>query len=271
MEFYPHGRVVTTSFSHVAVVAVTMMIPVYLGFHNNVSVELGYEHYAEKANSTLGPFQFPQWVLMPANTIVNVGYPAVGFFWLHRVASCDGPFARYKPEDLYLVSVFASMACVYGMVQFLRIVTQSHFWSVLDQWYTLPFFSWTIVWSRKLKSSWNTKSAILIVVASILSYNLSLLHKFGFEVALGMHIISAIYNGCQLLSANWNGTNFMLLCLVLINCSGFVLLKLADFHLARLPIFQELTGHFWSKVCDFLQIHFTTMFFVRIVRDSKTE
>ncbi|XP_071818253.1 transmembrane protein 187-like [Apostichopus japonicus] len=270
MKFSSRGSLVATALCHVALAAVTMAIPVYLGIYKNVSVDLGYEHYAERANSTLGPFKFPSWIRMPANTLVNIGYLLVGSLWLYRVAFAVNPVTSRKHEDLYLMSVFASMSCIYGMVQYSRIVTQSYVWSVLDQWYTLPFFSWTIVWSQKIQSGWNAKTTICIVLASILSYNLTLLHKFGFEVALGVHMVIAVYNGCRVLSLHFNQRRFILFCSVIFNCCGFVFLKLADFHLARFAIFQELTGHFWSKICDFLQIHFTVMLFVHMSQDSKT-
>ena len=47
------------------------------------------------------------------------------------------------------------------------------------------------------------------------------------------------------------------LLLALVSCSGFVGLKLLDHWLARYALFQCVTGHFWSKVCDVLQFHFS--------------
>lgn len=70
-------------------------------------------------------------------------------------------------------------------------------------------------------------------------------------------------------------------------CAGFVFLKvcaafpcitnvvqLGDHYLAtHAAIFKLLSGHFWSKMCDFLQIHWVLVFFQRCYEDfhSKDE
>lgn len=254
----------SATFLPVLVVASILALSVYLDLYNSVYVELGFEHYAEKANSTLGGYKFPVWMKMPANTLVNVGYVGVGFLWLLRVTSSDKLHETDIATNLYMVSIFAWMAIIYGFTQFARIVTQSLFWAVLDQWFTLPFFCWTIIWSRTVQHGWKAQSAVLILVLSILSYNLALLHKFGFDVALGVHIAVAFWYGCKVLQLHFSHDNLILFLLVLLNCSGFVFLKLGDFHFAKYKIFQDFTGHFWSKICDFLQIHFVITFFLNI-------
>ncbi|KAJ8046202.1 hypothetical protein HOLleu_04807 [Holothuria leucospilota] len=188
-------EIVSATFLPVLVVASILALSVYLDLYNSVYVELGFEHYAEKANSTLGGYKFPVWMKMPANTLVNVGYVGVGFLWLLRVTSSDKLHETDIATNLYMVSIFAWMAIIYGFTQFARIVTQSLFWAVLDQWFTLPFFCWTIIWSRTVQHGWKAQSAVLILVLSILSYNLALLHKFGFDVALGVHIAVAFWHG----------------------------------------------------------------------------
>jgi len=45
-------------------------------------------------------------------------------------------------------------------------------------------------------------------------------------------------------------------------CVLFVSLKLYDHSLAEWSVFRTLTGHFWSKVADILQMHFIMHFFV---------
>jgi hypothetical protein len=45
-------------------------------------------------------------------------------------------------------------------------------------------------------------------------------------------------------------------------CTGFVVLKLLDHHLAAVhDVFKIASGHFWSKWCDIGQILFVMLFF----------
>jgi len=92
------------------------------------------------------------------------------------------------------------------------------------------------------------------------SYFLMLLHTYGFEFSLIFHIIFAIISSLHILTTSfrivWLSFTSAVLC-----CFGFVFLKVYD-HEFTCSIFSwTLSGHFWSKLCDALQIHFVAEFF----------
>lgn len=102
---------------------------VFIGFFNEVNVDLGYAHYAEK------PFWLGPWMALPANTFINGGYVIIGLYWLLKV------YLENISDSLqFYFFVFNWMAILYGPVQLMRILTQKTEWAILDQWYTLPFF-----------------------------------------------------------------------------------------------------------------------------------
>lgn len=227
-----------------------------------VEVDLGLHHYAE----SLSPLS-TAWLPMPFNTIVNVGYIAVGIFWVLRVGNGALP-----ADEAYLMYVVAWMLVVYGPVQLIRIVTHWRAAGILDQWLTLPIFAWVGVSCREIGRTSDRLDVCrvgLIMTLSVTSYGLAVVHRRGFEVALGAHIcgvvvqawrvfrrssaVSELYQRRQLSAAFTRA----LLC-----CVGFVALKLADWYLVRqLPMpFAVLSGHFWSKIADFMQAHFACRF-----------
>ena len=105
-------------------------------FFERANVELGFQHYAEKAD----PNTF---LKMPANACINLGYGLVGLYWLWKVNR-----RKKKLRDkAFFYYVFAWMSMFYGLVQFGRIVTQTRLFAILDQWLTLPFFAWIVCWT----------------------------------------------------------------------------------------------------------------------------
>ena len=212
---------------------------------DRIVVELGPTAYAE-------PYVGGSFLKMPANALVNVIYPAVGIYWLTRARGCS-------PSLRPIVRAFGGAAVVYGFVQFTRIVTQTRAAAVLDQWATLPFFALVVGAAMVLRGA-TTGAVTLLVLASVLSYGAALFHPSGFDVVLGAHIVAAVA-ACVLTLRM--GASLPWLILAVLACSGFVLLKVGDHWLAAHgAIFSRLTGHFWSKICDALQIHFVLCFFV---------
>lgn len=220
---------------------------------DNVLVDMSYDHYAEKRLD-----QLPAFLAMPFNCLVNVGYIILGVYWLSwRV---DDPRAAYMKD------VFALMALAYGPVQWTRLATLRRAPSVLDQWFTLPIFAWVPVWCRVITHGWCARYALAVEVCSVVSYALALLHERGFEVALGAHVAVALLQAAAAQRSSGDSKSLRYFTLAALSCAGFVFLKLLDHELARSWLFQNLTGHFWSKVCDILQFHYSFCFFTHLTQ-----
>lgn len=224
------------------------------GLFDNVTLEIGLEHYAE-----IKWMPLVDW--MPLNTLINLWYIFIGLYWCAytETAFCHGIL---KHRDTQLFYSFNLMASLYGCVQMARIVTQQVAWSVLDQWCTLPFFSMVIVWGLFYRYGWSTGRCLGLMSISIGSYALTLFTPIGFEICLGFHILGALCGG---LLAYWKHPTKESLSYFtggLIMCAGFVFLKLLDLILPSISfIFQYVSGHFLSKICDAGQIYFVNMFF----------
>ncbi|KAM9476645.1 transmembrane protein 187 [Clarias gariepinus] len=220
---------------------------------DNVLVDMSYDHYAEKTAD-----QLPAFLAMPFNCLVNVGYIIVGVYWLSR--KMDNPRAAYTKD------VFAWMALAYGPVQWTRLATLRRAPCVLDQWFTLPIFAWVPVWCRVITHGWSTRYALAVELCSVASYALALLHERGFEVALGAHIAVALLQAAGAQRAFGDSASRRYFIQAALFCAGFVLLKLLDHELAKYRLFQTLTGHFWSKVCDILQFHYSFCFLTHLTQ-----
>lgn len=226
---------------------------------DKVLVDVTYDHYAEKKVDNL-----PAFLAMPFNCLINVGYIILGIYWiLQRMP--DGKSSR---AAAYTKEVFALMAVAYGPVQWIRLATLRRAPSVLDQWFTLPIFAWVLVWCEVIDKGWSSRYALMVESCSLLSYGLSLLHPRGFEAALGLHISSAAFTGARAQLRHGDSVSMRYFCLALLSCAGFVVLKLLDHHLAEYWMFQTLTGHFWSKVCDILQFHYSFCFLTRLSENA---
>jgi hypothetical protein len=209
---------------------------------DTIVLELGAAAYAE-------PFVANSWLKMPANALVNAAYLVVGGLWLSR--------ARKVERGPHLVVAFAVASIAYAFVQLARIVTQTRAAAIADQWATLPFFALVVAFALELSSRPRRGLQLAIMVVSTASYLLALVHPRGFDIALACHIVAAVA-ACLSCLRRDNAPAFAA---ALACCLGFVFLKLGDFELARYSAFQRLTGHFWSKICDALQIHFVLVFF----------
>lgn len=219
-------------------------------------VELGFEHYAEKAD----PSSF---LKMPANASINLGYTLVGLYWLWKTLQLK----KKLRDQAFFYYMFCWMSVFYGIVQFGRIVTQTRLFAVLDQWFTLPFFAWVVCWNEFVyRSYWQSARYLTIMRISVLSYLIVLFHDHGFEAVLGLHILAALVYSLRTQCKPGLGTkrSWISFTLAVISCAGFVCLKLADHFLAQYSLFQTFTGHFWSKVCDVAQIHFVVDFFINL-------
>jgi len=177
-------------------------------------------------------------------------------------------------DDAYLMYVFAWMVVIYGPVQLVRVVFHWRVAGILDQWFTLPIFAWVGVTCYEIgvgrtSNNLDVLSMILIMTLSVTSYGLAILHVRGFEVALGAHICGVVVQGLRVYQrASSDVTELdrqrQLAALIraVVCCAGFVTLKLADWHLVhQLPMpFAVLSGHFWSKIADFMQVHYACQF-----------
>ena len=222
-----------------------------LAWLDAISVPLGPSTYAE-------PFDPASPLKMPANALVNVAYLVVAAFWLWEAARWPSTDPRSGARSRFIA--FALLGAAYAPIQFWRITSQSHTAAVLDQWITLPFFAFLGAWNVDRRSSaaspWRLPA---ILVLSVASYALVALVRDGFVVALALHLAFAVATSVDALRLD-RGASARPFALALLCCTGFVLLKEADFALAAYVPFQRLTGHFWSKVCDALQIHFALRF-----------
>ncbi|XP_004695244.1 PREDICTED: transmembrane protein 187 [Condylura cristata] len=236
---------------HVAVTTCLCAAATHTGAFAGAFVQVGYEHYAEAPVAGL-----PGCLAMPFNSLVNLAYVLLGLHWLRRRAG--GPRLRY------LKDAFASMALLYGPVQWLRISTQARPAALLDQWVTLPIFAWPVVWGLYLDWGWRPRLFLAVEGLALSSYGLALLHPCGFEVALGAHIAAALGQALRAHRRHGSASSGTYLALAMLCCLGFVGLKLYDHELAQWYLFRRLTGHFWSKVCDVLQFHFAFLFLMSL-------
>ncbi|KAM8934240.1 transmembrane protein 187 [Pelodytes ibericus] len=228
------------------------------GVLDTVTTELGFAHYAEKPNPWL-----PHFLAMPFNSVVNLGYIVLGLYWLGRN---DASIGIKDSTGHYLKNIFCWMALLYGPVQWVRLWTQGQWAAVLDQWFTLPIFAWASIWCNTILKNWTTRHFLILEILSLGSYFLCLLHPQGFETALALHILWACGSGVTLQRRCGDVSSQKYLVLALTSCLGFVCLKLLDHWLAQWSMFQTLTGHFWSKVCDVLQFHYAFCFLTHLDR-----
>ena len=254
-------------FVQVVILGILIAIPVMCGHFDNVNVDIGSEHYAELPWPYLK--ELTPWMPMPANTLVNLGYFAIGLMWISHINSNQLKWG-FTNSDTYYFYSFAWMSILYGVVQSTRIITQNLQVSILDQWYTLPIFSWVCVWCCYILFGRNAFRDFVIVFTSSTSYVLSLFMWYGFELALGCHVILAI-SLSLFMQCKFNNSNpVRYLILSVLCCCGFVFLKVADHHLPNIhPVFSYLTGHFWSKIADFLQFHYVSRYFADLIKNSR--
>lgn len=235
---------------HVTVPFVVCILLANTSLFDHVKVDLSYEHYAEKTVDSL-----PCFLAMPCNSLVNTGYLFMGLLWLFKYRN-----SQETEEDRYRRQVFAFMAVFYAPVQWTRLAVLKRAPAVLDQWFTLPIFAWVLVWISFILEKSSRKHALVIELCSLLSYGLALVFDRGFEAALGLHVFFGVFKGVQAQLHVGNKQTFRYLVLAVLSCAGFVVLKLLDHWLAQFWLFQRLTGHFWSKVCDVLQFHYSFCF-----------
>jgi len=267
----------TLSLLHVVLGSASIATCVLLAgsWMDSVQVHLGLDHYAE----SLSPLS-TTWLPMPFNAVVNVGYVAVGVFWILHVRNNAAWMMR--ADEAYLMYVLAWMLVLYGPVQLVRILSHWRAAGILDQWFTLPIFAWVGVACYEIggrigggqsDDGLDFSRVELIVMLSVTSYGLALVFRRGFELALAAHIFGVVAQAWRVCHRGSSSSATMselhrrrqlrpafvkaVLC-----CIGFVTLKLADWPLVhQLPVpFAVLSGHFWSKVADFLQAHFACRF-----------
>lgn len=247
-------------------VTVTYFIGMYyvikLGYFDGVKTENGLKFYAEIAHPKLK--ELLPTLQMPLNTLVNMGYLNVG---LIVVAHAQKLLMnkKLKDSDAAMFFIFAWSTFLYGHVQFWRIILQDHHHAVMDQWITLPIFAWVVAWTCHLYHGWSIVRNIAIVALSTASYCLAWYSPTGFEIALGGHIVCALFYATLLYSSTTSKKAGRAFWISLVMCCGFVGLKLLDLELPKYhPVFTTVSGHFLSKVCDFLQVYYVAQFFMHV-------
>jgi hypothetical protein len=169
-------------------------------------------------------------------------------------------------SDLYLFFVFYNMTVSYGFIQLARILLQTRSSAVLDQWYTLPFFMFVYLAAQNFRGKCTRKDFYTMMLASVASYSITFFTPVGFEIALGCHIVLATVGASLVYKQYGKSEGRRSFCFALLSCAGFVVLKLLDHWLAEQHwIFMYVSGHFLSKVCDVLQIHYVNEFFFDMV------
>lgn len=257
------------SFAHVLIGALSMAVVASTGCFRSAHIYTGFSHYAETPYWGRKDL-LPSWLPLPANTAVNIGYVLVGLYWIDKIRQIHQTTKSFD-ANAYMFYAFSWMSVLYGFVQCGRILLQHHVpvLAVLDQWYTLPIFAWIVIWSHQSLFGWNSFWTLFIIVSSISSYGFSLLNRFGFEVALSCHIVAAVYCGIVVYQANRRRETLSAFLKAVLCCAGFVCLKLLDGSLAQSSFFfRYLSGHFWSKIADFLQIHYACQFFCPKLHDA---
>lgn len=228
-----------------------------------VAVDLGLEHYAERRPSWLD--WLPGWLPMPLNAAVNVGYILCGIYWCFFIGEANR-MGLVKCKEAYFFYLFNTTSCMYGCVQGYRIIFQTHASAVMDQWHTLPFFMLVPVSLRSFSQRCSRQQFVAVMLASLASYGLTLMTSFGFEIALGCHIILAVIESVVMYRKYPSEDSQLYFFLAVISCSGFVILKLLDLELPKVHwIFSYVSGHFLSKICDIFQIHYTNEFLFSMI------
>lgn len=257
---------IVQSFLHVVVGGALIALSVLKGHFDSVNIEIGLSQYAETLYWGRNEL-VPAWLPMPANTVVNLGYILIGFYWLLKIRSIHLKSNSYLDDsDAYMFYSFCWMSILYGPVQCGRILTQHRILAILDQWYTLPIFVWIAAWSLHVLRGWNSFHLISIVSISISTYFLTTITNAGFDIALTIHIILVAFCAVAVYKRHPERKTLTVFYKGLVCCAGFVFLKLLDATLAEFSsFFGYLSGHFWSKIADFLQIHYACLFFLSII------
>jgi len=226
---------------------------------------------------------------MPFNALVNIGYVVVAVYWLRRLSrdhhndilsmsydndSANSGALRLSCDYRHQLLQLTALTLIYGPVQFGRIVTQDRPFALWDQWQTLPFFGVVIFTMCHIHGiihsiRWSFAAPVL----STLSYTFALIPSgMGFDYVLAVHMIATLGTCVMLFRRSLVRRQRRVFFAGVAACLGFVILKVTDHWLAahtpRWFGFHVLTGHFWSKVCDFLQIHFVLLFAQNEIDDT---
>jgi hypothetical protein len=217
----------------------------------------GPQYFAEKWDDST-------FYKMPLNALVNLGYFFVALYWLLQRSRVVPLYSRVHR---WIFDIFIVMTLVYGPIQFFRTISLNKWWIVVDQWVTLPFFALCIAWNstrNQEQNKWIAPETTLwiVIILSILSYPLTPFIPHGYEIVLGTHILICLVGcirTCRDCGWQWSLTSRLLL--ALLSCLAFLFLKLYDLELAKYWVFRRVTGHFWSKVGDFMQIFWIMDYF----------
>jgi len=185
--------------------------------------------------------------------------------------------------------MFALVVFCYAPISLMRTVTFNLYWALLDQWMTVPWFGFVFAWGialivyeafellpqlskYKSKSGWYALMVFAALISlSAASYPIATMkHPLGFEICIGLHVIGVllmgIYHVYRKPSLRWPFIT------AVSACCGFIVMKQLDLVLAELyaPLFRLFSGHFFSKLCDALQLHLVLNFFYRYCIESSS-
>ncbi len=187
----------------------------------------------------------------------------VGLYWLVRRCNTRSQYNSYS----YTLSM---MCIVYTFLSFARTVTQERIYALIDQWMTLPFFGVPIIWGWRVLGRIQSRFVVVLLLTfSCTAYFMfAPFHRKGFEVAILIHItmafaalVEALMLGRSYASMFCTSNPLVIPAIKWLACLfGFVFLKVYDHELATIEVqgmkpFQTLTGHFWHKIADFMQLY----------------
>ena len=258
---YFTSTIITTFYVTVAYFF-AMHYVIKLGYFDNIHTENGLDYYAEKPHPKLK--EILPTLKMPMNTLVNMGYLNVGLIIIAHVQKLLMN-KKLSNSDAAMFFIFGWSSFLYGHVQFWRIILQEHREAVMDQWITLPIFAWTVAWVVHIFWRCSVLRNTMIIALSTGSYCATLSSRYGFEFVLGVHIILALLFGTCLYYYTTSRKARRAFWISALMCCGFVSLKLLDLELPKYhSVFTTISGHFLSKICDFVQIYYVAQFFMHV-------
>lgn len=212
----------------------------------------------------------------PVTALANIAYVMVCLYWLWWLKQPAGH--RPKGEFLEFFELKAVLCGMYAPVQFMRTVTQAPRWAAMDQCVTLTMFAlpaYALLCALGyLRMSF--RGCVVALALSAFSYLTALFHPLGYKPVLLLHMLVTV-SLCILAAARRPKNEIVLRLAVAFLCfAGFVAFSLLDKELV--PLHEKLglhrlrlSGQFWSRLCDAMQIHHFLAFFNALLLARKNK